>query len=491
MMFGDAQLLKDETLRSAHGLEKFDEMPQVYTSTTRKCRLCQRPSNFRCAACRTAYCCTLCQCKDWKNHLFVCCVQGRPNNMDYLQLACRHWQRAWQTQQSRAYFLKALFSDDSLCKAFGFNNCLDEYDVSSLLCLYSHILRSARSAQLQNLLERQYLGAFIQELVQRTGCNWSPAGSICSCVPWFLQRRQQGFDIPHLGGPFLYQTHAWTYLEERFNLWSIGGAQSTLSAAERAVLSLYSMLLRGFGNIPEPWMSEWLDFGFCFCESHSQRQRLAIAYLDLLDSGVSLDRIAKAWERSSLGPLMHNVGINIAALDSDGIELRSPHWDEIGVYRLIAEVNHVLSGCYCPCFKSACSAHSKYETFLSRESEGDYGFHGASPWERWQLLNFYRHVFAQPTFSSRAMQKARRNPDPGALEAHLNSIVQDFRRKIGNLHLADAMFPKLKARVTFPDGRPPCDCVIHTVLTPEGLDMRCFRRILFLRGEAWETSDKC
>jgi hypothetical protein len=75
----------------------------------------------------------------------------------------------------------------------------------------------------------------------------------------------------------------------------------------------------------------------------------------------------------------------------------------------MGEVKHALSGCYCPCFKSACQFRSKYETLLSTESEEDYGFHGANAWERWQLLNFYSHVFAHRDFDARKMQEAKRN----------------------------------------------------------------------------------
>ncbi|AEO64587.1 uncharacterized protein THITE_2110883 [Thermothielavioides terrestris NRRL 8126] len=151
----------------------------------------------------------------------------------------------------------------------------------------------------------------------------------------------------------------------------------------------------------------------------------------------------------------------------------------MGIYRLIAEVSHALSGCFCACFQQQrhdsaeqrmyCRG-DKFETHLSQESAGDYGFHGASPWERWQLLNFYRHVFRQPRFDAREMLAARRDAaDPGALEDYLDCLLPGFRRQMANFVLADAMFPRLRVRVRFPDGRPYCSCVVHETYRPPGL----------------------
>jgi hypothetical protein len=37
------------------------------------------------------------------------------------------------------------------------------------------------------------------------------------------------------------------------------------------------------------------------------------------------------------------------------------------------------------------------------------------------------------------------------------------------------MFPKLKACVRFPHGRPECSCVMHNTIAPEGLNWaRCW-----------------
>lgn len=179
---------------------------------------------------------------------------------------------------------------------------------------------------------------------------------------------------------------------------------------------------------------------------------------------------------------MKSQRIDISILESAGIDFQPPPMDDFGIYRFIGEVRHALSGHYCPCFRSACQIHSKYETLLSKETEGDYGFHGANTWERWQLLNFYAHVFSHPAFDPRKMQDARRDANPEALENYLNTLVPNFRRKIGHWFLADGLFPKLKNRIRFPHGRPQCDCIIHTTLVPRGLDYRTLGRASMMRG---------
>ncbi|KAK5214942.1 hypothetical protein LTR96_011629, partial [Exophiala xenobiotica] len=264
-------------------------------------------------------------------------------------------------------------------------------------------------------------------------------------------------------------------LEQRFSLGSV------LSDSEKSVASLYTVLLRDFNNIPDAYSAEWIEFGFCYCVSITQREALAAAYLKLAENGTPLNQIASAWDTSSLRHLMESQGIDISLLVSDTIWSQQPSVDEFGIYRLMTEVKHALSGYHCPCFWSACQSHSKYETLLSKESEVDYGFHGVNTWERWQLLNFYSYVFTHPEFDAHKMQEAKRSLNLEALDEYLDSLVPGFRRKIGNEVLADAMFPKLRARATLPRGRPPCDCIIHSTFVSEGLDLRALLRISLMR----------
>jgi len=106
---------------------------------------------------------------------------------------------------------------------------------------------------------------------------------------------------------------------------------------------------------------------------------------------------------------------------------------------------------------------------LSVESDIEYGFHGTNAWERWQLLNFYKHVFNHHGFNAAAMQQAKVQ-GKAALENYLDTLVPAWQRSIANWVLADAIFPKLGAKMEVTGETLECFCVVHDVWAPEGLD---------------------
>lgn len=168
---------------------------------------------------------------------------------------------------------------------------------------------------------------------------------------------------------------------------------------------------------------------------------------------------------------MATKGIATSSLLIDGIYPRQPPPEIIGIYRLMSEVSHGLSGCpNCAYRNAACGFHSKDEPLPCKESEFDYGFHSTNTWERWRLLNFYSDLFANPKFNPQKMQEARRHPDVQTLETYIESLVPGFRRVIWNEHLTDGMFPKLNTRLRFRGGYPSCQCFIHNLPVSEGLD---------------------
>jgi hypothetical protein len=114
-------------------------------------------------------------------------------------------------------------------------------------------------------------------------------------------------------------------------------------------------------------------------------------YLQFVESGASID---DAYESGSLSVLMKSRGLDLLFFEANRILFHYPNREERGIYHLIAEVNHTLSGHFCNCVMSKSYCHPKFETHLSRESGGDYEFHGTNTWERWQLPNFYKHVFS-------------------------------------------------------------------------------------------------
>ena len=87
--------------------------------------------------------------------------------------------------------------------------------------------------------------------------------------------------------------------------------------------------------------------GRCFllCRTYEKRESLAKAYLGLWDLDVLLSRITAVWKEDRLGSVLREHGLDISALETDGIEPRWPYSDEIEISRVIAEVTHALAGC--------------------------------------------------------------------------------------------------------------------------------------------------
>ena len=157
---------------------------------------------------------------------------------------------------------------------------------------------------------------------------------------------------------------------------------------------------------------------------------------------------------------MQGNGIDVEELQSRGIKFHAPNIHEFGIYRLISEVSHTLSGLFCACHRPKENCHWKSATHLSKESDGDYGIHVTSTSERWQLLNFYQHVFSQPNFNAKRMQEAKRTVGHHKLEQYLSTLVPDMRRRIWDGLFADAMFLKFQNTVDFRPARPDCRCVV-------------------------------
>lgn len=463
MTLTEAERLKDQDIRSMFELESPNGIPLRGVSTSRKCKSCGQSCGFRCSACRMNYCSRKCQSKDWFRHVFVCCVKNRPNDVDYLKLLIKQWLAEMNDLVSRAHFLTALFRDDHFCKTFGFNICMREMDVVNLLCLYNNLTCGFSSKTLQPFVEQHTLGGFIEYSIrfQRAQTN----SQDCSCFPWFLSLYQsRSFDIPNHDGQYLYQFWAIEKLEKAFSI----DHGTVLSGPEHVVWHLYKTLLRDFNNIPNIGDPEWIRFGFCYCTSRAHMELLAKAYIQL-STHASLHQIATAWESDTLHDLMVAKGISISALVSDGIYPRQPSPETMGIYRFMSEVAHGLSGCpSCPCKNARCKFHSKDEPLLCQESEVNYGFHSVNTWERWQLLNFYSDLFANPKFNPQKMQEATRHSDALALDKYIESLVPGFHQIIWNEHMTDGMFPKLTSRLKFKGVQPSCECFIHKIPVSEG-----------------------
>ncbi|UKZ75490.1 hypothetical protein TrVFT333_003176 [Trichoderma virens FT-333] len=211
-------------------------------------------------------------------------------------------------------------------RIFGFNNCVDDSDVAELLCLYKNLLRSFKSSELQHMVDRQLLGDFIHISIINGDIKHFGSWGNKSCFHWFQSRRLEGFEIPNVEGPFLYQNQAWNYVEQLFPLQREDETWRNLSYGEKRMLNLYRKLLRGFNNRPDSLSAEELEFGFVRCANDSQREALAAAYIKLAKIRIPLDQIAHAWMESSLGPLMQSKGIDITPFLAS---LKNPRWTNL------------------------------------------------------------------------------------------------------------------------------------------------------------------
>jgi hypothetical protein len=472
----EVESLKDKDIRSMFELEPWNAMPPIRALHAYKCKFCRQPCDLRCSACRMNYCSRVCQLKDWIEHVFVCCVKNRPNDVDYLKILSRRWTISIRDKSSRTEFLTALFRGDHFCKTFGFDQCSQEIEVVYLFCIYANLTLTFQTNYLQHFTEQRKLDHFIEGWV--TLQISQSQNHECGCFQWFLNERRSGIlNIPGSGDMFFHQVWAILELQKIFSV----NEDTDLSASEYFVMCLYRILLRDFNNIPNTGDAEWIRFGFCYCTTRSQRELLAHHYIQLA-SRASLSQIAEAWKSDELLELMATKDIGTSSLLSHGIYPRRPSPETIGIYRLMSEVTHILNGCaICPCNSFSCKFHSKEEPSFCLESEIDYGFHETNTWERWQLLNFYSSLFMNPKFHPQEMQKARRDSDTKVFEAYIESLVPGFRRALMNEHLTDGMFPKFGSRMEFKGDHPFCNCAIHSMVVSEGTGLGPIGGIKYIR----------
>lgn len=198
--FEQAEIFKENHIRSKFGLGKTDQIAPRQLRMTSICHRCRCRSNLRCSSCRMRYCSLSCQKKDWRRHIFICRIKNRSNDVDFLKIIIRRWFSA-NDELRQASTLTSLFSDDNLCKMFGFNNCADIKEVGSLLCLYRHMIIRLRTKGVQLGVDGvhgafgNYMEAFATITTQLGEDNFST----CSCFDWFCT-------VGRLGFASIYQT---------------------------------------------------------------------------------------------------------------------------------------------------------------------------------------------------------------------------------------------------------------------------------------------
>lgn len=483
MPIEEAEVSKINHERETYMLEKINEMPPAVGLNRKLCRRCRCIATYRCSACWTSYCSRACQIQNWAHHVFVCSVSARPNHVDFLRLVIRRAMREIQSGDEEQLHNAILYvlADDHICSTFGFNNCKNTAEVLALICIYSTMLSRVRPAigALQEHLQNCNLGNFIKQFCQleRQIAQVTNKGE-CTCVTWFLERwSPASFIIPNRNkATYDIWVTAKDSAIKSLNLkhWLENGCEFNKSQAD--VFSLYIAIQPTIWQIPDIYSSSWVKFGFCYCKSFSQRAELARQYLALASSSATFDDIVSAYETSRLADLMRFQGINISELENQGVRLYRPPRCEYSVYRLMIGAEHALSGRFCSCFsvREGRDCHTYYETHIDSESDTHFGFHLTSSWERWQLLNFYKHLFGLPGFDPRCMAEAKEDFD---LEEYLDTLVPDMRRKIWDRNRANLLFPRLKDRLSGKtrDGQNishfhlPCDCKEHDVKGPPGI----------------------
>ncbi|KAH0282463.1 hypothetical protein KCU62_g9701, partial [Aureobasidium sp. EXF-3399] len=380
--------------------------------------------------------------------------------------------------------IRDVLSDDHICSTFGFNYCSDALEVINLICIYAAVFTKVRYVVrvLQLHLQKGSLSKFLVQYCERERHDIQISGTTeYAYITWFLEHWDPEVRvIPNI-------------LKTTYDIWDVAAASAVktlgladwfgnrlhLDTSQTDVLDLYLSIQPSIGLIPDSTSSSWIKFGFCYCKSFSQRKELAQKYLTLALSQATFDDIVSAYEASCLGDLMRAHSIDISHLENQGVRLYRPPPREYSIYRLMIEVEHALSGRFCSCFRlrEGRDCHAYYETHIDLESAVTFGFHQANSWERWQLLNFYKHLFQSPSFNAQLMAKATEDPDLGSLEDYFDSVVPDMRMKLWDKHRANILFPRLRDRLRGwdRDGRPimhhhlVCRCKEHDVLEPPGI----------------------
>lgn len=474
--------------RETSMLEKLNDMPLARNLDRKLCRRpsCRKPAKLRCSACWTWYCSSACQRRNWTSHVFTCMTPNRPNDADYLRLIVRRVTRSLESDDLERLHdsLLELFADDNICQVFGFSKTQTRSDAALLACLYHDMLSTCRNP-IRLLQESQETGtlhrtlmSFCQQCIEQEGRR-----SECKYICWYVGHgREDLFLEPTLHGTV-------------YNIWLAGRASAMellglpllirdkypFSTLQREVIELFTAISPSVWQLPDVYSSAWVNFGFCYCKTFSQRYELAGKYLDLASSEATFDDIVLAYEKDTIPDLMRSHDIDLTSLERQGVRLRAPSPCEYAVYRLMTGVEHALSGRYCECFRmhTCRDRHRSFETHLDFEAEVGYGFHLSSSWERWQLLNFYRRIFGLKGFDPQAMASAKESEDRDALENYLDSLVPNARRKLFDRRRAGhAVFPDWKSRITvrtasdgsiIPHLHCSCTCKVHNVDGPPGI----------------------
>ena len=352
-------------------------------------------------------------------------------------------------------YTKQLLTNPDISALFRFHRRKSRVEVENLLFFYTHMVLGKR------------IGALIQIWIDNGTLEGNLKGMISpdaadrvACHEWFLSSDQLFLGgEPEMSARVQYGCmRACKLLIRELGNRSANRRQD-FNEPERQVLKLYTILLKDFDNVPDRDQSTWIDFGFCYCRDEQWKIRMRAVYLQLALLS-TLEEIATFWNsQDGLGGLFVQKEIIVTDFEREGVVFGRPKRMDLGVYRLMLEIDHIRRGSICACRHRFEPGQKEFpESCLSVETVVDYGFNNLNPWERWHMMVLYQELFNAPTFDAREMLAVRRSADYEAFQNYIEKMVDV--KKYWNIYKADILFPNLRGRLDWERSQIPlCYCI--------------------------------
>ncbi|MCJ1389104.1 hypothetical protein MMC18_001958 [Xylographa bjoerkii] len=300
-----------------------------------------------------------------------------------------------------------ILKDVELAKVFGFGSCATAGELKSLCDLFGYLC-------LQKRLSASRIQSWVDSGMPIEKTKYAKADKN---LLWL--GKPSSDDQPESRSWDEYRTTGIARALEMFHIEDI----DELWWSQSRVFQFYTRIWRPFLNIPT-WLDlDWLDFGFCFSSSQLTSSAMVIVYTNLA-TVFSLKEIAEEWEaKNHLNDLVNKLGQGDKSLIGTGIRFGRPPHAKLRVYRLIIEVQRLVSGI--PSGRKHKSCLTDNEPWFSVETTLDYGYHALVPWERWQLTLLYQELFATPGFNIQDMHAAciKRSVDKDALQHYVEALI--------------------------------------------------------------------
>ena len=449
-----------EAERYKDGFERGKLLPEGEDYTEGKiipkhCRRlgCAVKPTLRCKECRASYCSRRCQRVDWYRHVFICTVAGRPTLTDCFVLIMRSASKPQASKDQMARLRRQILDDGDISNTFGFHVCETLQDVNNLICIFIHLTSKNRNASfLQKWVDDGNIQPEIRNFVLAMDSNYHP------CHRWFLHFNRRFDDRG------TYNSHSYIEYGFRAAICQLPpedhDGDPELKPSKHKILWLYALLLKKFDYIPGKSQSQWIDFGFCLCPTDDWKFKMADSYLELAEKA-SLTEMATTWDIDNrLDGLFEAKGFDISEFQNVGITFGRPRKMELGIYRLMKEIDRIHRGVYCKCAFSFGCCHRFPESLLSMESVMNYGFDQLNPWERWQMMVLYRDLFSLENFDPREMLAARRASGGETLQTYIERMLDTG--KYWNKYKAGLMFPDVRGQIDWTTSIvPTCYCICH------------------------------